>query len=63
MSYDIDIRSKHFCPACGRDSTREDDSYSGELPNPTYNLTPKLREEVERLKRQSPYRGAHMRAN
>jgi hypothetical protein len=40
MSYDIYIRSKHFCPHCGRDSTRDSDSYSGELPEPTYNLTP-----------------------
>jgi hypothetical protein len=40
MSYDVYIRSKHFCPHCGRDSQRESDSYSGELPEPTYNLTP-----------------------
>jgi len=40
MSYDIYIRSKHFCPHCGRDSQREGDSYQGQLPNPTYNLTP-----------------------
>jgi hypothetical protein len=40
VSYDIDIRSKHFCAHCGRDSRRESDSYQGELPEPTYNLTP-----------------------
>ncbi|MDE2102690.1 MAG: hypothetical protein KGL39_35930 [Patescibacteria group bacterium] len=40
MSYDIYIRSKHFCSHCGRDSNRDSDSYGGELPNPTYNLTP-----------------------
>lgn len=40
MSYDIYIRSKHFCLHCGRDSQREKDSYQGELPEPTYNLTP-----------------------
>ena len=40
MSYDIYIRSKHFCPHCGRDSSRSEDSYGGELPEPTYNLTP-----------------------
>lgn len=40
MSYDIYIRSKHFCPHCGRDSMRDTDSYNGELPEPTYNLTP-----------------------
>lgn len=40
MSYDIEIRSKHFCEHCGRDSRRAEDSYQGELPGPTYNLTP-----------------------
>lgn len=40
MSYDIYIRSKHFCPHCGRDSIRAEDSYEGDLPEPTYNLTP-----------------------
>jgi hypothetical protein len=40
MSYDVYIRSKHFCPHCGRDSQRPEDSYQGELPGPTYNLTP-----------------------
>ena len=40
MSYDIYIRSKHFCPHCQRDSTRSEDSYSGDLPEPTYNLMP-----------------------
>lgn len=40
MSYDIYIRSKYFCSHCGRDSNRESDSYSGDLPEPTYNLTP-----------------------
>lgn len=40
MSYDIYIRSKYFCSHCGRDSSRSEDSYSGSLPEPTYNLTP-----------------------
>ena len=40
MSYDIEIRSKHFCEHCGRDSQRSEDAYHGDLPNPTYNLTP-----------------------
>lgn len=40
MSYDIYIRSKWFCPHCGRDSQRDSDTYSGDLPSPTYNLTP-----------------------
>ena len=40
MSYDIYIRSKYFCSHCGRDSQRSEDTYSGDLPDPTYNLTP-----------------------